>query len=151
MDKARELFLKAADGGHPYAPTNLGQMYRDGAGVPADIGKAKTWLELGAARGDYWGALDRGRIELGKPDGGAEAARWLALAVALNVNRGNNDPDRKAAHLLAGVAEPDKRSALASLQKQTGDPPGSKIATKQLDAKLVGDLGSALAQNQTEV
>ena len=121
LAKAHDLFVRAAEGGHPYAPTNLGEMYRDGVGVQRDLGKAKTWLELGAKRGDYWGALDRGRIALDEPGQGVEAAKWLALAVALNVNRGNNDPEGKAAKLLAGLPQADKKAALAELQKEVGD------------------------------
>jgi TPR repeat protein len=135
LAKARELFMKAAEGGQPYAPTNLGELYRDGLGVPRDLAKAKTWSELGAKRGDYWGALDRGRIALDEPGQGVEAVKWLSLAVALNVNRGNNDPEAKAAKLLAGLPEADKRAALAELQKQVGDA-AFALPRAQLDARL---------------
>jgi TPR repeat protein len=134
--KARDLFVKAAAGGHPYAPTNLGEMYRDGVGVERDLAKAKTWAELGAKRGDYWGALDRGRIALDEPGQSVEAAKWLALAVALNVNRGNNDPEGKAAKLLAGLPQADKKAALAELQKQVGASPSASLQGAQLDARL---------------
>jgi TPR repeat protein len=136
LAKARDLFVKAAEGGHPYAPTNLGEMYRYGVGVERDLAKAKTWAELGAKWGDYWGALDRGRIALGEPGQGVEAAKWLALAVALNVNRGNNDPEGKAAKLLASLPEPNKKAALAELQKEAADAPSAGLQGAQLDARL---------------
>ena len=112
------------------------EMYRDGVGFERDLGKAKTWLELGAKRGDYWGALDRGRIALDEPGQGVEAAKWLGLAVALNVNRGNNDPEGKAAKLLAGLPQADKKAALAELQKEGGEPRSASLPGTQLDARL---------------
>ncbi len=136
LEKARDFFQRAADGGQPYAPTNLGTFYRDGLGVPKDIDQAKTWFELGAKRGDYWGALSRGRLSLDEPGQGADAARWLALAGALNVNRGNSDPQGQAVKLLAGVAEADKRTTLAALQKEAGDASAPPPAS-QLNARLI--------------
>jgi TPR repeat protein len=136
LARARDLFVKAAEGGHPYAPTNLGEMYRDGVGVERDTLKAKTWAEVGAQRGDYWGALDRGRIALGEPAQNVEAAKWLALAVALNVNRGNNDPEGTAAKLLAGLPQADKQAALAELEREVGDAPLKSPQHAQLDAQL---------------
>ncbi len=136
LEKARNLFAEAAAGGHPYAPTNLSEMYRDGVGVERDIAKAKTWAELGAKRGDYWAALDRGRIALSEPGQSVEAAKWLALAAALNVNRGNNDPEGKAAKLLAGLPQPDKKTALVELQKEVADAPSATAQGAQLDAQL---------------
>jgi TPR repeat protein len=136
LEKARELFQRASDGGQPYAPTNLGTFYRDGLGVPKDIDQAKTWFELGAKRGDYWGALSRGRLSLDEPGQGADAARWLALAGALNVNRGNSDPQGQAVKLLASVAEADRRTTLAELQKEAGDASAPPPAS-QLNARLI--------------
>ena len=112
-------------------------MLRDGVGVEPDIDKAKVWLELGASRGDYWGALDRGRIELDQSHDGVEASKWLALAAALNVNRGNNDPDQQAAHLLATISQADKQAALSQLQSKVGAAQGAKTRKSNLDAELV--------------
>jgi TPR repeat protein len=136
LEKARELFVKAADGGQPYAATNLGEMYRDGLGVDRDLVKAKSWAEIGAKRGDYWGALDRGRMALDEPGQSVDAARWLALAVALNVNRGNNDPENRAAKLLAKMPQGERQLALAGLRKDLGMADGSPPAPAQLDAQL---------------
>lgn len=115
--KALDFFRKAAEGGHPYAPTNIGRIYRDGTGVAADRQEAARWLALGGERGDYWGALDRGRLAT---DDGAEAARWLGLAVWLNRLRDNTDPDRQAEKLLAGLNAADKRKAVARLEADLG-------------------------------
>ncbi|MEL6640958.1 MAG: caspase family protein [Pseudomonadota bacterium] len=50
---AMEFFLSAAEGGHPFAPFNVGRMHRDGrAGGPADINAAIEWYDIGLHRGD---------------------------------------------------------------------------------------------------
>jgi TPR repeat protein len=133
--KARDYFIKAADGGHPYAPTNLGRMYRDGTGGPVDLAAAAKWLELGAKRGDYWGALDRARLNRDPADG-PDTATYLALAVSLNVDRGNSDPQGQAAHALATLAVEDKKKALAKLEAELGAE-SAQISAATLDDRLV--------------
>jgi TPR repeat protein len=111
--KALSLFREAADGGQPFAPTNLGRMYRDGIGTQKDLVEAAAWFALSAERGDYWGALDRARLAL--DEGGREAlvlaARYLALADALQRLHGIDKPDKQAAKLLQGLPEAEKKSA----------------------------------------
>jgi TPR repeat protein len=135
--KARDYFTKASDGGQPYAPTNLGIMYRDGDGVPVDLDAAARWLELGAKRGDYWGALYRARLNSGKPDAGVDTATWLARAVALDVDRGNSDPDHQARRALATLAEADKKQALAKLEAELSPEESAQVKTSALDGRLV--------------
>ncbi|MEO1640894.1 MAG: caspase family protein [Pseudomonadota bacterium] len=50
---AFDMFTKAAQGGHPNAPGNLGRMYREGrvGGVP-DFAKSVEWYLAGLNRGD---------------------------------------------------------------------------------------------------
>ncbi|MEM6635250.1 MAG: caspase family protein [Pseudomonadota bacterium] len=46
-------FTKAAEGGHPNAPGNLGRMYREGqTPVGRDAAKAVEWFSVGLERGD---------------------------------------------------------------------------------------------------
>ncbi|NNF72524.1 MAG: sel1 repeat family protein, partial [Rhodobacteraceae bacterium] len=50
---AYELFQKAADGGHPNAPSNLARIYRDGLiGNGPDFVQAVEWYGRGLDRGD---------------------------------------------------------------------------------------------------
>ncbi|HLJ71503.1 MAG TPA: caspase family protein [Roseiarcus sp.] len=134
--KARDYFLKASDGGQPYAPTNIGVMYRDGDGVPADLDAAAKWLELGAKRGDYWGALYRARLNADRPGAAVDAAIWLARAAALDVDRGNADPDHQARRMLAKLGEADKRQALARLEAELGPDESAKVTARALDDRL---------------
>ncbi|MBK9081533.1 MAG: caspase family protein [Rhizobiales bacterium] len=131
--KAMDYFRKAADGGHPYAPTNIGRMYRDGVGVQADAQEAARWLALGAERGDYWGALDRGRIGLSGDR--VEATRYLALAVWLNKLRDNTDPDRQAEQALKQAPAADKRKAAEALAAALG-PEARQARSGDLDTRL---------------
>ena len=50
---ALSFFESASEGGHPFAPYNIGRMYRDGrAGGPADMNRAVAWFDIGLHRGD---------------------------------------------------------------------------------------------------
>lgn len=111
--KALALFKQAADGGQPYAPTNIGRMYRDGIGTDRNETEAARWLEIAAERGDYWGALDRAQLALGRggADGQSVAARYLALATALQSLQGGANQDNQAETLLAGLPVAAKKDA----------------------------------------
>ena len=50
--RARELYLKAAELGCARGYYNLGQIYREGKGVEMDVNKAKYYYELAAMNGD---------------------------------------------------------------------------------------------------
>ena len=43
---------KAAAGGQTVAMVQLGELYRQGHGVPKDIAQARQWFEKAAASGD---------------------------------------------------------------------------------------------------
>ncbi|TBD11922.1 caspase family protein [Rhizobium ruizarguesonis] len=138
--KALELFTKAAEGGQPYAPTNLGRMYRDGIGVAADKSAAIKWLEMGAERGDYWGALDRARLakdEVGDPEGMTIAARYFALATAVNLPR-TGDPKNQALAELKTLPTAAKKKAEASFATELSAQELKAIPkSKSLDDRLV--------------
>ncbi|TBZ11833.1 caspase family protein [Rhizobium leguminosarum] len=140
LGKALELFTKAAEGGQPYAPTNLGRMYRDGIGVAADKSAAIKWLETGAERGDYWGALDRARLakdEVADPESMAIAARYLALATAVNMPR-TGDPKNQALAELKTLPNAAKKKAEASFVAELSAQERKAIPkSKSLDDRLV--------------
>lgn len=50
--KARQWLIKAAEGGHAYAPVKLGEIYRYGRGVPADPVEALKWYRKSAEKGN---------------------------------------------------------------------------------------------------
>jgi TPR repeat protein len=54
LAKAFELYLYAAERGHPEDQSNVGYMYFQGQGVAQDYGKARIWLEKAANQN--WGA-----------------------------------------------------------------------------------------------
>jgi TPR repeat protein len=135
--KALAYFTRAAAGGHPFAPTNLGRMARDGVGGPKDLRAAARWLELAAERGDYWGALDRARME----SDNAVAAKYLALAVSLNREGDNYDPDKQAQKLLEKLPAAVLKRALDQLAAELGAAavaPGGNV-----EAQLIETQGRA--------
>ena len=46
-DKARRLFIQAAEGGNADAQNNLGYIYTLGIGTDTDFNEAKKWLRMG--------------------------------------------------------------------------------------------------------
>ena len=52
MQKAVELYTKAAEQGHAVAQFNLGKCYYDGEGVEQDMQKAVEWYTKAAEQGD---------------------------------------------------------------------------------------------------
>jgi TPR repeat protein len=135
--KALGYFTRAAAGGHPYAPTNLGRMARDGVGGPKDLSAAERWFDLAAERGDYWGALDRAGMEGDK----AVAAKYLALAVALNRPGDNYDPADQARKRLDETPPADLQKALSELAASLGAKaiaPGADV-----EAQLIETQGRA--------
>lgn len=140
LGKALELFTKAAEGGQPFAPTNLGRMYRDGIGVVSDKAAAVKWLEMGAERGDYWGALDRARLakdEVGDPESIAIAARYFALAAAVNKPRTGDAKNQALAELKSLPNAAKKKAEEAFSAELTAQERKALPKTKSLDARLV--------------
>lgn len=77
---AAKWYGKLADEGNRYAKFRLGEMYRDGEGVPKDLSLAHMWFEL-AARSGYRNA-DTARDELAPRMTPAQIARAQRLAQA---------------------------------------------------------------------
>lgn len=85
LEKAISWYEKAAAGGQPMAPINLGLIHRDGRpGVPSDLGKAAFWFAEAARRGAGWGNVHLAALYAdGRLPGGADpvlAAELLARA-----------------------------------------------------------------------
>jgi TPR repeat protein len=58
LQKAAELYQKAADQGHADAQCNLGLLYQNGEGVPKDVRKAAELFQKAADQGDARGQFD---------------------------------------------------------------------------------------------
>ena len=140
LSKAIDLFTRAAEGGQPHAPTNLGRMYRDGVGVAADKVAAVKWLEMGAERGDYWGALDRANLakdESTDPQSLATAARYFAIASAINLP-GSGDPKDQALAALTTLPDAAKKKAEEAFTAElTAQELKAVPKTKSIDDRLV--------------
>lgn len=115
-------------------------MYRDGVGVSADKAEAVKWLEMGAERGDYWGALDRAMLakeEGADADSLAIASRYFALATAINMP-GSGDPKNQALAELKRMPNAAKKKAEAAFAAElTAQEKKAIPKTKSLDDRLV--------------
>lgn len=99
VPRAVDYLVRAADGGHPIAPTYLGRLYADGEGVKADAVKAVGWYDTGLDRGDPWGGTNAANVIFrDRPtgftayDGAVRAAKAAVLA--------NPDASKQARRLL---------------------------------------------------
>ncbi len=132
--KALSYLTRASAGGHPYAPTNLGRMARDGIGGAKDLRAAQRWFDLAAERGDYWGALDRARIEGDTP----VAAKFLALAAALNRQDDNYDANLEAQKALEKLPQAELKKALDELAASLGSEaiaPGATVEAQLIETQ----------------
>ena len=76
-------WLPLAERGDANAQRNLGQMYRNGEGVPKDDIEAVRWYKLAADQGDVNAQYNLGVMYgngVGVPKDVAEAGRWYKLA-----------------------------------------------------------------------
>ncbi len=95
LDRAIEWYERAARGGQPNAPINLGFIYRDGGpGVEADLQRAAFWFAEAARGGNAWGSVHLAALyeegALGAaPDPGL-AARLLARVAWLDAVDGRH-------------------------------------------------------------
>src|SRR6185295_15422053 len=81
--KAFEIFRPLAEKGNTQAQVQLGQMYREGQGVPQDNAEALNWYRKAADQGSdeaqyNLGAMYRDGQGVAKND--AEALRWYRKA-----------------------------------------------------------------------
>jgi hypothetical protein len=81
-------FWALAHEGHAAAQFNLGQLYREGHGVPADLGLARYWYEEAAAQGHAYAQYNLGIMYErgdGTPADLVEARAWYGRAAAQDV------------------------------------------------------------------
>lgn len=74
--------------GHAAAQFNLGQLYREGHGVPADLGLARYWYEEAAGQGHAYAQYNLGIMYErgdGTPADLVEARAWYRRAAAQDV------------------------------------------------------------------
>jgi TPR repeat protein len=75
---AAKWYRKLADQGDKYARFRLGEMYRDGEGVPRDYASAQMWFNLAANFGYRYAST--ARDELARKMATDQVARTQALA-----------------------------------------------------------------------
>ena len=62
MANAIAFYQKQADAGDSYAQLRLGEIYRDGEGVPKDLAKARDYLAKAAAQGNQDAQKELGQL-----------------------------------------------------------------------------------------
>jgi TPR repeat protein len=85
LDNAWFGFWSLARAGSPAAQFNLGQLYRQGQGIPADLAQARYWYAASAAQGYAYAQYNLGIMyEFGHGTGPdlTEATRWYRRAAA---------------------------------------------------------------------
>ncbi len=85
LDSAWFGFWTLARAGNAAAQFNLGQLYRQGQGIPADLAQARYWYAAAAAQGYAYAQYNLGIMyEFGHGIGAdrAEAAHWYRRAAA---------------------------------------------------------------------
>ncbi|MFO1144821.1 MAG: caspase family protein [Amaricoccus sp.] len=100
---ALDWFTRAANGGHPLAPGNIGRLWNSGAlGSTGQFAQAVQWDDLGLARGDAWAGANAAWIianrsvpGLGPRDAAVRAAKAAALR--------NPEAAAEARTILAGL------------------------------------------------
>jgi TPR repeat protein len=152
---AFEMFRKAAEGGHPNAPFNLGRMYRDGrAPGGRDPVVAVEWFAEGLERGDAFAGGSAAHLIATRGAPGYDmfdAAVFAAKAAAL-VNQSAAQPARELLESFDGQAvaggTQELIRALGGAVEVDGDfGPGSKAA---LDEVLVRNGGGAAADDPVD-
>lgn len=121
LDAAFEWFEKAADQGHPTAPSSLGRMYNNGQiGGRNDYKKAVQWYDVGLERGDAWGGANSAWIIANVRPGGyslSDAAVRAAKAASLK----NQDAAAAAFEVLNDLPNSALDAAAQSLMNDLGE------------------------------
>ncbi|WP_137110068.1 caspase family protein [Rhodobacter sp. SY28-1] len=142
---ALDWFTKAADGGHPNAPGNIGTLIASGALGKGDLGQAVEWFDKGLERGDAnagayaaYLILTEGAGGLSPADAAYRAGRAAALRDTKAVDRARKvlealpaeAVDEAAQHLLQSLGAaitPDgafgegSQAAYKAISEQHGD------------------------------
>lgn len=120
LERARIMFVRAADGGHPFAPGNLGRMANAGQIPGEGPAEAVAYYDEGLKRGDGWGGANaawlilNGKVSgLGAPDAAIRAAKATHLSSA--------DAAEEARGLLGRIGKRDLGRALQTLLNDLGE------------------------------
>ncbi len=118
---AFEWYLKAADGGHPYAPVDIGRMYFKGeVAGGANAKKAIEWYDRGLERGIGWGGANASWIIANKKPSGytlGDAAIRAAKAATLR----DADAAKSAREVLESLPNRAKNTAVQTLLNDLGE------------------------------
>jgi TPR repeat protein len=123
--RARDWFVKAAEGGHPFSPSELGRMIMGGRLGPPDTAEAVRWYDMGLSRGDGWGGANAAWIILNQGVPGLTPADAAVRAA-------------KAVHLPAAAAAQEARGLLARLDARTIDS-ATQTMLKDMGAEITVD------------
>ncbi|MFH5776762.1 caspase family protein [Paracoccus sp. NGMCC 1.201697] len=118
---ARDWFERAAEGGHPFAPANLGRMIMRGQLGKPDPKAAMRWYDMGLSRGDGWAGVNASSIVLkgeASPLGPADAALRAAKALHLPAR----DAAEQAGQMLDRIRDADLNRATQMLLNEMGEP-----------------------------
>ena len=119
--RALDLYKRAAAGGHPYAPVDLGRMYFRGLVGEPDLQEAIRWYDAGLSRGIPWGGTSGAFVIASRGVPGFDMADAAMRAAKASVLR-----DRKASDTAGKIlANVDARSLDAATQRilsELGEP-----------------------------
>jgi len=140
---AYEYFRKAARGGHPKAPFNLGRMYRAGLiGGGANKSEALRWFTVGLERGDALAGGNAAHLIASKGVNGNDlydAAALGAKAAALS----NQSASGKARGLIAKFPQD---VLIGGAQRIINDLGGDVVVSGVFDAQSEQALSRLMAQ-----
>jgi len=117
---ARDWFERAAEGGHPFAPANLGRMIMRGQLGKPDPKAAMRWYDMGLSRGDGWAGVNASSIILkgdASPLGPADAALRAAKALHLPAR----DAAEQAGQIMDRIRDTDLNRATQMLLNEMGE------------------------------
>ncbi|WP_210526650.1 caspase family protein [Rubellimicrobium arenae] len=153
VDKAAafDLFMKAAEGGHPTAPFNLAGMYRDGdVGGRPDLRQAVDWFARGLERGDALAGAHAAYLIMTEDVPGYDRFDAAVLA-AKGAALGNlSDAEEARAQLVAMPGNVLDGGAQKLLRELGGDiePDGDfGPASEEIMARLLDQYGAGPAQS----
>ena len=141
--EAITAYRHAADLGHGGGFNNLGELYRDGKGIPRDISQARLQFEKGAAQGYAEAKFNLANLLVGQARTSANVERARQLLTDAS-NAGYTDALKPLQNLSAPIddvtAQPRSSSApqIAPVQAPTPQPTAQRTpsATAQSDPSL---------------
>lgn len=117
---AYDWFEKAALGGHPFAPANLGRMIFNGQVPNGTFAQALQWNDMGLARGDGWAGANGAGLILNKGAGGLDAAE-AAVRYAKAVHLPAKDAAEQAMSRLGQRTDRELGKALQLVLRELGE------------------------------